>query len=107
VDLRFGLTGVTGVIGNNPTIGAIAAGNLGAFAGTAGTAQRLRAVRARLSVRSRDPDREANLNAGPTVAAGLYRFRVVPAQPGVPAQFARVRTMQADIALHNHTGILW
>ena len=107
VDLRFGLTGITGVVGSNPTVGAIPAGQFTAFAGTAGNAQRLRAVRARLSVRSREPDREANVGIGPTVAAGLYRFMVVPAQPGVPAQFARVRTFQADIALHNHTRILW
>jgi type II secretory pathway pseudopilin PulG len=107
VDLRFGLTGITGVVGSNPTVGAIPVGQFTAFAGTAGNAQRLRAVRARLSVRSREPDREANVGIGPTVAAGLYRFMVVPAQPGVPPQFARVRTFQADIALHNHTRLLW
>ncbi len=58
-----------------------------------GDVQHLRAVRARLSVRSREADRSE-----PVGLPGLYRIGLGD-DGGAP--FARVRTFQADIALHN------
>ena len=63
--------------------------------------QRVRSVRARLSVRSRDADRSANI---PGAAAGRYRIGVAPDQVH---NFARVRTVQAEIAAPNHFGVFW
>jgi hypothetical protein len=60
-----------------------------------GNPQRVRAVRARLSVRSREGDREA------AIPGGLYRFKL---PDGV---WARVRTFQADIALPNQADVRW
>jgi hypothetical protein len=60
-----------------------------------GTAQRVRTVRARLAVRSREADRET------AIAGGLYRFRLGE------NQYARVRTFQADIALPNQLRVTW
>jgi hypothetical protein len=60
-----------------------------------GLPQRVRTVRARLSVRSREADRET------AIAGGFYRFRLGS------NQFARVRTFQADIALPNQLGVDW
>ncbi len=66
----------------------------------------VRAVRARLSVRSREADRPANIDPStdPAVAPGLYRIGL--GESGT-APFARVRTLQADIALRNQTNVLW
>ncbi|HEX6276837.1 MAG TPA: prepilin-type N-terminal cleavage/methylation domain-containing protein [Polyangiaceae bacterium] len=61
-----------------------------------GNPQRVRAVRARLSVRSREADRDVE------IPGGLYRFRLP--DTGV---WARVRTFQADIGLPNQEDILW
>ncbi|MDX2056144.1 MAG: prepilin-type N-terminal cleavage/methylation domain-containing protein [Polyangiaceae bacterium] len=58
----------------------------------------IRSVRTRLSVRSRDPDRDTNITPNSTVAPGLYRIGL---GANGAAPFARVRTMQADIALRN------
>jgi hypothetical protein len=57
--------------------------------------QRVRAVRARLSVRSREADRDAAL------PNGLYRFKLPD------GAWARVRTFQADIALPNQLDVRW
>ena len=54
--------------------------------------QSVRSVRTRLSVRSREADR-----AQPIPGAGLYRLAV-----NGTTSYARVRTLQADIALPNH-----
>jgi type II secretory pathway pseudopilin PulG len=60
--------------------------------------QRIRSVRARLSVRSREADRTANV---PSAMTGLYRIGV-----GTDHKlFARVRTLQAEIAVPNHFGV--
>jgi hypothetical protein len=61
-----------------------------------GNPQRVRAIRARLSVRSREADREA------AIPGGLYRFQL----PDTKA-WARVRTFQADIALPNQEDVRW
>jgi hypothetical protein len=61
-----------------------------------GNPQRVRAVRARLSVRSREADRDA------PIAGGLYRFQLPD-----NGDWARVRTFQADIGLPNQEGVRW
>ena len=58
--------------------------------------ERVRAVRARLSVRSREADRDVAL------PGGLYRFRLLPDNG-----WARVRTFQADILLQNQMDVRW
>jgi hypothetical protein len=68
--------------------------------------QRIRAVRARLGVRSVEADRLSGLSGGSDagglpIGPGLYRFGVGP------NAFARVRTMQSDVALRNQVGVLW
>jgi type II secretory pathway pseudopilin PulG len=69
-------------------------------------AHRVRAVRLRLAVRSREPDRAENIvgNSEGSVAPGLYRVAVAA---GTNPPYARVRTMQADLVLHNQMGITW
>jgi hypothetical protein len=57
--------------------------------------QGVRSVRVRLSVRSREADRNTN------IAGGLYRFQV-----GTNA-WSRVRTFQADVALPNQRNVRW
>ena len=57
--------------------------------------QLVRAVRARLSVRSREADRDVAL------PGGLYRFKLPD------GAWARVRTFQADIALPNQMDVRW
>jgi hypothetical protein len=70
--------------------------------------QLVRAIRTRLSVRSREADRLSNIptfgDGGAPVMGGLYRFRV-PATGG--PTFARVRTVQTDIAIRSHRGATW
>jgi len=60
----------------------------------------IRSVRLRFSVRSREPDRDTNIIPSDTVAPGLYRIGL---GTDGKAPYARVRTMQADIALRNQT----
>lgn len=117
VDLAFGISGVTLDPNGNPTaVQNIAPGDVPKWAGddpalwVGNTAPQLvRQVRARLSVRSREGDRPSGINASvtdggtPTVAAGLYRFGLTSG--GAP--FARVRTVQADIALRNQRDATW
>lgn len=61
--------------------------------------QRLRVIRARLAVRSQEPDR---MSAPP--APGLIRIGL---GTGGDAPFARVRTVQADIALNNQMAVTY
>ncbi len=105
VDLKFGLTAVTDAALNQT--GEVAAADLLSYAGDPTVAPAasgngpafIRAVRARLSIRSRAADRDAaNIGTTAGVAPGLYRVNV---GTGSVAQFARVRTLQADIALRN------
>ena len=78
-----------------------------------GTPQRIRSVQVRLSTRTRAPDRDANLTYPAGVETRRLRFLipgVVPGvnalsdvvPPGAPAVFARMRTLQAEVALPNH-----
>jgi hypothetical protein len=66
--------------------------------------QRIRGIRARLSVRSREADRLGNIPNGVGFGTGLFRIGL-GASGGAP--FARVRTVQADIAIRNQRGIAW
>jgi hypothetical protein len=94
VDLDFEIGAV--VNGAISELGPAAWGTIFAInADNVGTPQRVRTVRARLSVRSREADREAPIDGG------LYRFRLGS------NQYARVRTFQADIALPNQLGVEW
>jgi hypothetical protein len=109
VDLSFGLTVAQTITNGVPTqLASIAAGNAaivnwaGDVTTTAGLANqgphRVRALRVRLAVRSREPDRDLNIVTGGSVAPGLYRFSLAANGASL---FARVRTLQAEIALHN------
>lgn len=116
VNLKFGLTVISGTILNktDPTLTTLSPGdtsNILKYAGdTTGISsplfgpQRVRAVRVRLSVRSREADRKNNVTAGGTIAPGLYRIGLGPSGS---APFARVRTLQADVSLPNQMGDLW
>jgi hypothetical protein len=71
--------------------------------------QFVRSVHVRFGVRSREADRQAGMptfgDGGTTlVMPGLYRVGL-GAKGTSP--FARVRTLQADIALRNHRGATW
>lgn len=65
----------------------------------------IRTVHARLAVRSREGDRDANIDGDAAgIPAGIYRVGLGE-NGGAP--FARVRTLQADIALRNHARARW
>jgi hypothetical protein len=64
---------------------------------------RVRSVRARLAVRSREADRNANVQPPSTAPPGtLFRYGI-----GVDAGYARVRTLVADISLPNLASLAW
>jgi hypothetical protein len=101
VDLKFGLT----VALPDSSLSTLPPGDagIGNFAGdvTGGsTPERIRAVRVRLSVRSSEPDRATDVD--PDAGAGLYRIDL--GAQAAPLRFARVRTLQADVALSNQGG---
>lgn len=104
VDLKFEVTfatpwpNPTQLLTTSPTSN----NSVYAIAGTAATSlpQQVRSVRVRLSVRSREADRSANI-----LGTGLYRIGITPATGGMT--YARVRTLQADVAVPNHFGANW
>jgi len=102
VDFQLGYTvwTGTGLVTRNSTHQSFSE-YFGAENDTSSNMQRVRAVRARLSVRSREADRATDVDNSLT---GLYRIGL---GPGGGAPFARVRTFQADIALHNHGRTEW
>jgi hypothetical protein len=116
VDLRFGVT-VAEIA--TPSSG-VQQEQLETFApGTATTAwagntstlgagfgpQRIRGVRARLSIRSREADRLSGMpDGGSVIGPGLFRIGLGASGS---APFARVRTVQADIAIRNQRGVAW
>jgi hypothetical protein len=123
VDLKFGVTvghvisGTTQVFKlesfgpGDPTVGAWAGdtttvvGPAAAMPPTGAPAPQLvRAVRVRLGVRSREADRPTGLDGGTglPMAPGLYRIGTNPIGGG---PYARVRTLQADVALRNQQGV--
>lgn len=111
VDLRFAITVVTAPAGSENiadgqlTVLEASTGTFADYVGVPSTGkspERIRAVRASLSVRSRIPDREGDVS---NVTGGLYRVPVAAVDGRT--RWARVRTLRADIALRNTEGILW
>jgi len=109
VDLQFEATAVTNAPSADPVVGLVTAGDTqfaaltGAPTSVGSRPQDVRAIRARLSVRSREGDRETPISTG-VPAGSLYRMGL-GADGGAP--YARVRTLQADIMLNNHAGVRW
>ena len=114
VDLGFQVTAVTGLVGCcdpivsaiSPTATAFASFTGDAFNPTV-TPEKIRNVRVRLGIRSRESDRVADVGAdvGADSTRGLYRFNI--GTGGATNAFARVRTFQADVALYNQMDVLW
>lgn len=66
--------------------------------------ERIRSVRVRLSVRSREPDRATGLDPSPgSPADTLLRYQF----PSNKARFARVRTLQAEVGMSNQTSVFF
>ncbi|MCC6668082.1 MAG: prepilin-type N-terminal cleavage/methylation domain-containing protein [Polyangiaceae bacterium] len=87
---------------NAAAVSARAGDLVGDVANPANGPQRVRAVRIRLAVRSQEPDRDTS---PPTPLPGqLFR---VGLGPSAGAPFARVRTVQADVALNNQTAVFY
>jgi len=81
------------------------AATFASITGNTGAAQRIRSVRVRLGVRSREADRGADVPAQADVAAG--RYRILLGTEGGQSRYARIRTLQADIMINNNAGITW
>lgn len=107
VDLKFGLTHLaTGTSPLNPTLVTLPVGHgsvkdVARDVTTNGVLgpQHIRAIHARLSVRSRRADRVAAIDTAPGDV--LRRYQVAP------GLFARVRTVAADIQLPNLAEVAW
>lgn len=67
-----------------------------------GFIQLMRGVHVMLNVRSREPDREQDVYGAP--AGALYR---IPLGKGKKPPYARVRTLQSDVALRNMENSNW
>jgi len=109
VDLNLQLTAVTSTTGCcDPNLGLLSPTDplfptfTGAVFNTLNTPELIRSVRVRLGVRSREADRTATV-ANPA-NQGMFRFNI---GSGTAETFARVRTFQADVVLHNQADILW
>jgi len=64
----------------------------------------VRALRPRLAIRTRAPDRQANVVG----ASGLYRVPLTTGTGGGgPSDYARVRTLQSLIMMHNSKNKVW
>jgi hypothetical protein len=106
VDLKFGLI-VDGrnAAGDPPVLSAIPLDTAAVATAPPG---RIRSVRVRLSVRTRDADRDVDITGGDQAALdlspGLYRVGLGTDGTG---PFARVRTLQADVMLNNTAGFRW
>ena len=110
VDLKFGLAAVTtyGGTGVDPLITQYPIGDPETYkyakdvtqpeSATIGP-EKIRSVRVRMAIRSREGDRRANL---PSDGGAIFRYAMPDG-----ASFARVRTMTADIALPNLAGVAW
>ncbi|HEY3497827.1 MAG TPA: prepilin-type N-terminal cleavage/methylation domain-containing protein [Polyangiaceae bacterium] len=100
VDLKFGVTGQ--VNPGDPLVYASSwdASDTANFDALIARPQGIRSVRVRLSVRSREADRDANITSPP--GGPIYRFKL-----GTNLGWARVRTFQADVALPNQAAVQW
>lgn len=107
VDFQLGVTAATGTRNSlamqyfaSAGLGTDADGSFATYAGAASAAgtqpQRIRAVRATLAVRSREPDRDS----------ALPGYRIGLGSEG-KAPFARIRTLQADVMVNNNVNAEW
>ncbi|MFO7178223.1 MAG: prepilin-type N-terminal cleavage/methylation domain-containing protein [Pseudomonadota bacterium] len=105
VDLDFEIGAVTNGPTEEPVVTHLTASDtaFGSFTGSGTLPHRIRTVRVRLGVRSREADRDAPIGSVPGVAPGLYRFRIADSKP----EYARVRTLSADVLLMNQAGVTW
>lgn len=112
VDLRFGGTVATNVANGTQltqTLVRFAPGENNVFytgwarnpttQPTQPGSERIRALQVRLAVRSRLPDRDQPMTGMP--AGSLYRFKLAN------GKYARVRSLQAEVALSNQLGVFW
>jgi hypothetical protein len=116
VDLKFGLTVISGfksAANRDPNITQFPIGDAKNYEYTYEPSSsspvndkaphRVRAVRARLAVRSREADRNAGVAAPSTAPPGaIFRYAI-----GADAGYARVRTLVADINLPNLANLTW
>ena len=116
VDLKFGLTVVSGfrtTANLDPNIAQFPVGDARNYEYTYEPSSaspvndkaphRVRSVRARLAVRSREADRQANVPAPTTAPPGaIFRYAI-----GADAGYSRVRTLVADINLPNLASLAW
>jgi Prokaryotic N-terminal methylation motif len=111
VDLRFGLTVAT-TSGADPVLAEFPFGDANVYNyaldvaanPTAVGPERIRAVRTRLTVRSREADRQAPV-APPAGAPAGSLFRYSMSADG--GSYARARSLVADIQLPNLAGVSW
>jgi len=105
VDLDFEIGAVTNGPTEEPDITHLTASDtaFASFTGTGTLPHRARTIRVRLGVRSREADRDEPIGTLPGVAPGLYRFRIGESNP----DYARVRTLSADVLLMNQAGVTW
>jgi prepilin-type N-terminal cleavage/methylation domain-containing protein len=107
VDLRFGITALTDLVGGAMTTFEPGNAAMDAYVTQPASVALnqgphfIRGLRAQLSVRARAPDREANIPGGLLPATGLYRVQLGA------GQFARVRTLSTTIATRNTRGARW
>jgi hypothetical protein len=116
VDMRFGISVAQSIVNNSGVLDqqklvTFPEGNSEVYtwgaapSGVANGPQQIRSVRARLSVRSREADRRGDMaSTSSTFVPGFYRMQL-PGGGSTP--YARVRTIQADIALRNQMGVMW
>jgi hypothetical protein len=99
VDLEFGVTGQAGLGADLTYVPSDSGQFVQFFDADTGRPQGVRSVRVRMSVRSREADRESNVSG---MDGGVYRFKL-----GGSEGWARVRTFQADVQLQNQAGVTW
>ncbi|MEJ7731676.1 MAG: prepilin-type N-terminal cleavage/methylation domain-containing protein [Polyangiaceae bacterium] len=108
VDLKFGVIS-TAVNGINPTVtrrdigDAAGYGEVANITNITARPNRVRAISVRFSTRARVPDRNQQIPAGPVGALGRFALTSVPGE----LNWARMRTLQAEVALPNQAGVTW
>jgi prepilin-type N-terminal cleavage/methylation domain-containing protein len=108
VDLKFGVNS-TQANGTEPVMVRRAIGEAGGYVDALPVPnpiafpERIRSIGVRLSTRARVPDRNQPLSGG--LVGNVGRFELT----GVPGEltYARMRTLQAEIALPNQSGVAW
>ncbi|MBI4704622.1 MAG: prepilin-type N-terminal cleavage/methylation domain-containing protein [Deltaproteobacteria bacterium] len=103
VDFKLGVT--TATAGNTPTLAVQQMGTPAVYLTAAdilagGSPERVRGVQVRLSARARAADRNVGLPAA--ADGGVFRYNLGPNKG-----YARVRTLVANVALPNMTGVTW